>query len=208
MTSDNGSQRPAWLKSHGPKWQASEPERVHDNPWFAVDRYEAIAPTGAPATYYLHDQKAWATGIVPLHEDGTVTLVGQWRFPFGTYSWELPEGGAPKREHPLDGAKRELAEEANLRASDWRKILVMHLSNSVTNEVAYCYLATGLSPRHDHAPDDTENLAVTRVPFRELLDAIAAGHITDSITVAAVLRVHHMAVNGELDPSLAQLVLG
>ncbi len=208
MISENGSQRPDWLKPHGPKWQAGEPARIHDNPWFAIDRYDAIAPTGTPATYYLHDQKAWATGIVPLHEDGTVTLVGQWRFPFGTYSWELPEGGAPKTEHPLDGAKRELAEEASLQAAEWREILIMHLSNSVNNEVAYCYLATGLSPRSDHSPDDTENLAIVRVPFREALDAVAAGQIQDAITVAALLRVYHMAVNGDLDPSLAQLVLG
>ncbi len=202
------SEPPAWLRPHGPAWRAGGPTRVHDNPWFAVDRYEAIAPTGAPATYYLHDQKTWATGVVPLHEDGTVTLVGQWRFPFGTYSWELPEGGAPMSEPPLDGARRELAEEAQLQASDWREILVMHLSNSVNNEVAYCYLATGLSPRADHVPDDTENLAVVRAPFRAVLEAVVGGHIQDAITVAAVLRVHHMAVIGDLDPALARSVLG
>ena len=208
MGSENKSQQPDWLKPRGARWQAAAPTRLHDNPWFAVDHYEAVAPTGAPADYYVHDQKAWATGVVPLHEDGTVTLVGQWRFPFGSYWLEIPEGGAPKNEHPLDGAKRELAEGAHLQAAQWRDILRLQLSNASSNEVAYCYLATGLSPCTDHAADATEDLAVVRVTFAEALEAAASGQIQDAMTVASLLRVHHMAIKGDLDPALAQRVLG
>lgn len=208
MTSENNSQQPpAWLRPHGPGWTAGAPERLHDNPWFAVDYYDAVAPTGAPARYYVHDQKAVATGCLPLYDDGTVVLVGQWRFPFGTYSWEMPEGGVPPPEEPLDGCKRELAEEAGLKASDWREVVRLQLSNSSSNEFAICYLATGLSPASADTVDHTEDLAIVRVPFREVLAAIADGHIQDAMTVATVLRVHHMAVTGALDPALAKVML-
>ena len=198
---------PAWLTPKGEPWQAGPPTRLLDNPWFAVDQYAAVAPTGAPADYYVQTFKAVAVGVLPLHDDGTVTLVGQWRFPFGTYSWEIPEGGAPKSETPLDGARRELREEAGLEAKDWRHILTLQLSNASSDERALCYLATGLAaiPR---APDETEDLAVVRVPFGDALKAVAAGHIQDAIAVATLLRVHHMAYEGELDPVVAQAILG
>ena len=198
---------PAWLKPHGSRWTHGEPRRIHDNPWFGLDVYDAVAPTGAPATYYIHDQKPVAVGALPLHDDGTVTLVGQWRFPFDAYSWEIPEGGSPREEDPLDGAKRELGEEAGLKARDWRHVLTLQLSNASSNEYALCYLATWLEPTSGHHLDDTEALAIERVPFGEALAAAGAGQIQDAITVAMLLRVHHMAVVGALDPALAQAVL-
>lgn len=105
-------------------------------------------------------------GVLPLHDDGTVTLVGQWRFPFDAYSWELPEGGAPKGEEPIEGARRELREEAGLAAADWRLILTLQLSNASSDEIAFGYLATDLTAV-EREPDATEQLTVARVPFRE-----------------------------------------
>ena len=200
------SKKPAWLKPHGAPWGVSSASVVYDNPWITLTEYQAIAPTGRPALYGKVGFKNRAIGIVPLHADGTVTLVGQNRFAHANYSWELPEGGAPLDEDPLDGAKRELAEEVGLVAADWRQILVMELSNSITDEICHGYLAMGLTPTAT-APDETEDLAIARVPFGEALDAAVAGHMPDSLTVALLLRVHHMAVKGELPADLARLVL-
>jgi len=179
---------------------------VYDNPWITLTEYDAVAPTGRPALYGKVAFKNRAIGIVPLHADGTVTLVGQNRFPHANYSWEIPEGGAPLDEDPLDGAKRELAEEVGLEAADWRLILTMELSNSITDEICHGYLALDLTPTAT-APDDTEDLAIARLPFGEVLDAAVSGHMPDSLTVALLLRVHHMAVKGELPANLAKLVL-
>ena len=191
-----------WLKPQGEGWTHAAPELLADNPWFSVESYRATAPTGAPAAYYVQRYKNVAVGVLPLHEDGTVTLVGQWRFPFGAYSWEIPEGGAPMHEDPLEGARRELREEAGLEAAAWRQVLSLHLSNASSDEVAAGYLAMGLTPCAA-APEETEALAVARVPFREALHAATTGHIQDAIAVAMLLRVHHMAVEGELDAALA-----
>lgn len=203
---DEPDRKPEWLRPHGRPWGVASSKVVYDNPWITLTEYQAIAPTGRPALYGKVGFKNQAIGIVPLHDDGTVTLVGQNRFALANYSWELPEGGAPHGEDPLDGAKRELAEEVGLQASDWRLILRMELSNSVTDEIAYGFLAMGLSPAAGD-PDETEDFAVARAPFREALDAAVAGHMPDAITVALLLRTHHMAVRGELPADLAALIL-
>ena len=195
------------LATHGSPWRAQPPSRVHDNPWFAADVYAGVAPTGAVATYYALHYKNAATGVVPLHEDGSITLVGQWRFPFGAYSWELPEGGAPLEETPLAGARRELREEAGLAAAQMRLILTMQLSNASSDEVAYIYLATGLSPA-EMDRDPTEALTLVRLPFRAALAAAVHGRIADSLTVAGLLRLHHMAIEGELEADVARLLTG
>jgi len=71
------------------------------------------------------------------------------------------------------------------------------------------YLALGLSPADTgHAPDDSEDLRLARVPFRELLDAALDGHIEDALTVAMLLRAYHMAREGELPDGLARAMLG
>jgi 8-oxo-dGTP pyrophosphatase MutT (NUDIX family) len=180
---------------------------VLDNPWFGVDDYQAVAPTGVPSRYYVARFKNRAVGVLPLFEDGTVALVGQWRFPFGAYSWEIPEGGAPMTEQPLAGAQRELREEAGLVAADWREVLRLTPSNASTDETCFCYLATGLT-RTETEPDPTEALTLARVPFLEALAAATSGKILDAMTVATLLRVHHMAVTGELPGDLARAALG
>jgi 8-oxo-dGTP pyrophosphatase MutT (NUDIX family) len=201
------SDKQNWLKPHGTPWRILETRVVYDSPWLKFSEHQAVAPTGQPAVYGVVTFKNQAIGVVPLHADGTVTLVGQNRLPHASYSWELPEGGAPMGEDPLDGAKRELAEEVGLQAADWRPILKVEMSNSVTDEIGYGFLAMDLSPAPS-APDETEDLAVARVPFQEALAAALDGRMPDSLTVALLLRVHHMAVTGALPGDLARLVLG
>ncbi len=188
-----------------PDWRSLRHEVVFENPWVRIESHDTIAPTGRPAHYGLVRFHNHAVGVIPLHDDGTVTLVGQQRFPLGRYSWEIPEGGVPAPEDPLDGAKRELREETGLVATEWRDILRLDLSNSVTDETATLYLATGLS-QADDAPDGTERLERARVPFSHLLKAVILGQVRDSLTVAGVLRLHHMCTSGELAPDVCEAV--
>ncbi len=201
--------KPAWLKPHGNPWTPGVERLAFESGWITVSEQTAIAPTGRPSPYGLVRFKNLAVAILPIHDDGTVTLVGQHRFPAMDYSWELPEGGAPLNEDPLEGAKRELAEETGLAAAEWREILRTQLSNSVTDERMIGYLALGLTETGSvHTADETEAISLVRVPFREALDAAVAGHLPDMLTVAMLLRGHHMAVQGSLPGALARSMLG
>ncbi|OHB29987.1 MAG: DNA mismatch repair protein MutT [Phenylobacterium sp. RIFCSPHIGHO2_01_FULL_69_31] len=201
--------KPAWLRSHGKPWVRGPGAVVYDNPWISVTEYAATAPTGAPARYGLVGFKNYAIAILPLYDDGSTVLVGQNRFPAADYSWELPEGGGPVDEDPLESAKRELAEETGLQAAEWHEVMRTQLSNSVTDELMFGYLALGLSrARAGQEMDDTEALEVARVPFREALDVAMAGEIKDMLTVAMLLKAYHMAREGLLAPALARAMLG
>lgn len=160
----------------------------YENPWISVTEYDVLNPKGGKGIYGKIHFKNLAIGIVALDEEENIYLVGQYRFPLNRYSWEIPEGGGPLEIAPLDSAKRELLEETGLKAASWKKLLHMHLSNSVTDEMAIIYLATQLT-QHQSMPEDTEELCIKKVPFDEAYGMVEHGEITDSLTIAALLKV-------------------
>jgi 8-oxo-dGTP pyrophosphatase MutT (NUDIX family) len=200
---------PRWAEGlpEAPRWRSLGESVLVETPWMRVTRHPAVAPTGADADYVVMRPRNVGTGVLPLHEDGTVDLVGQHRFTLMRYSWEMPEGGAPMDEEPFDAVRRELAEEAGLAAEHWRAALDMDLSNSITDERAMTWVAWGLSAVPVD-PDPTEVIVSVRVPFRDLLAEIERGAVRDSLTVATAYKAYHMAREGELPAALAQAMLG
>ena len=198
---------PDWMKPSGPGWAVRSARTAYENPWLVLRHYEAVAPTGRDAIYGVVSFKNYAIAILPMHETGEVTLVGQHRFPLADYSWEIPEGGGPIGVDPLESAQRELREETGLVAADWRQVLRFQLSNSVTDERGFGFIATALTPAQSE-PDPTEALRIVQVPFRQALDLAVSGEMTDAMTVAMLLRAYHMAREGELPRTLATAMLG
>ena len=205
----SNSDEPKWAEGlvKPPAWRSDGTEVLFDSPWLSLTRHPATAPTGHAADYAVVRFKNVGTGVLRVHDDGTVVLVGQQRFALANYSWEMPEGGAPLDEDPFDGVRRELAEEAGLEAAHWAPALTVEMSNSITDEIGMSWIAWGLSPA-PVAPDPTEIIAVVRVPFLDLLDEIGRGTVRDSLTVATAYKAYHMAQNGALPPALAQAMLG
>lgn len=169
-------------------WQIKSEQQVYDNPWINLTEYQVINPSGNPGIYGKVHFKNRAIGIIPLDSELNTYLVGQYRFTINEYSWEIPEGGGPLYEDPLDAAKRELLEETGLVATNWTRIQTMHLSNSVSDEFCIIYLATGLE-QFEAQPEDTEQLIIKKLPFNEVYRMVRDGEITDSIAVAAVLKI-------------------
>ena len=186
-------------------WTVVSRETVYDNPWIRVDHHEVLNAMGRPGIYGIVRFKNHATGVLPIDDKGNVVLVGQYRLPLGAYSWEIPEGGAPPDNTPLEAAQRELREECGLTAKHWLEIVGMDLSNSVSDEASTAFLAWNISDGIPH-PEDTEQLELARVPFAEALDRVKRGEIRDAVSVAAILRVALMAMQGELPPELKGVV--
>lgn len=195
----------AWDEGGNP-WIVKGVTHAFENDWFRIDEHDVIRPNGEKGYYGVIRIRRLAVGVLPIDADGRVHLVGQWRFPLARYSWEMPEGGAEPGEDARGCAERELAEETGLRAGAWTQVLEMDLSNSLTDERAVMFIATGLRAG-EAAPDETEVLQTRSAHFLDVLARVADGRIRDAMTVATVLRAHHMAVTGQLPAPLAAAML-
>lgn len=171
-------------------------KEIYKNPWIEVVEHQVLNPKGKPGIYGVVKFRNKAVGVVP-YDDGWIWLVGQYRFPLGFYSWEIPEGGSPEGESLLETAVRELEEETGLKAASYEPLVQMHLSNSTTDEYAAVFLARGLS-RGLSRPEDTEELKLKRVRLEDAFAEVERGAITDSMTVAAVYKLMVMRLNGTL----------
>lgn len=178
-------------------WVIKAEKQVYENPWIALTEYDVLNPAGNKGIYGKVHFKNTAVGIMVLDENLDTWLVGQYRFPLNTYSWEIPEGGCPVGEDPLEGAKRELLEETGLIARHWQLLFSMHLSNSVSDELAIIYLATGLT-QQEAQPEETEQLLLKKVPFDEAYRMVEEGIITDSISVATIIKIKLLLAEGKL----------
>lgn len=186
-------------------WTVLSRATVYENEWIRVDHHEVLRPAGGPGVYGTVHFRNLATGVVPIDENGNVILVGQYRFPLGGYSWEIPEGGGSREIPVLESVQRELREECGLVANCWTEILGMDLSNSVTDERSTLFLAWDLSEAPTQ-PDETEQLEIARIPFWDAVAGVKRGEIRDSMSVAALLRVALMALQGELPDQVAKTI--
>lgn len=169
-------------------WQTLSQEVKYDNPWIRVEEHQVINPAGGEGIYGTVSFKNRAVAIVALFENGDTLLVGQFRYPLQEYHWELPMGGAPIDESALDCAQRELKEETGFSAKKWQQILSMHLSNSITQEQGFTFIAEDLLAG-EMSLEDTEDITLARLPFEEVFQKVMLGEITDAMTVASVMKV-------------------
>lgn len=183
-------------ENHNP-WKVLSETPIYNNPWIEVTAYDVINPSGGNGIYGKVHFKNWGIGIVPLDRDMNTYLVGQYRFTLSQYSWEIPEGGCPIGTDPLETAKRELLEETGLVAGQWSHLFDMHLTNSVGDEFGKVYLARDLEQR-TATPEETEELAVRKIPFDEAYRLVENGTITDSLSMAAIMKIKLMIIDGRI----------
>ncbi len=169
-------------------WKKLDSQTVYENDWMAVRVDHVINPGGGENQYGHIHFKNRAVAIIPLDEADNTWLVGQQRYTLGEYSWELPMGGAPLAEPPLDAARRELREETGLTAEKWQELMRLHTSNSITDEVGFVYVATGLTEGEPEF-EESEDLEIRKLPLRDAVQMVLDGEITDAMSVAALLRI-------------------
>ncbi|MFM9838912.1 MAG: NUDIX domain-containing protein [Cyclobacteriaceae bacterium] len=168
-------------------WKTISTEDIYENPWIKLEHHQVINPAGGKGIYGKVHFKNKAIGIVALDENKNTWLVGQHRYTLNEWSWEIPEGGGPIGTDPLESAKRELKEETGLTANKWTQIIRTHLSNSVSDEEGFIFLAEELTHGKAELEETEADLKVWKLPFAEALDMVMKGKITDSLSVMGIL---------------------
>lgn len=191
MTGLPGSSAPDGLADEDAAWPVASSEEHYASPYVSLSVDTIVAPDGSEhgrAVVRPHG----AVGVLALDDADRVLLVQQYRHPVRARLLEIPAGTLDVGgEGPEAAARRELAEETDLVAADWSVLLELVTTPGYSTERWTVYLATGLSvvPDDERTEREAEEADMTQwwMPFTDAVDAVLAGRIGDSMTVAAIL---------------------
>jgi 8-oxo-dGDP phosphatase len=174
-------------------------QRFHGR-MFDVVTDEVRMPGGGYANrdYMVH---VGAVGVVALDDADRVVLVRQYRHPVGGFLWELPAGLIDVAGEELpSAAARELAEEADLVARDWRLLADVHVTPGSSNEVIRLFLARGLTPVADaeryERRDEEAELTTETVDLDRAVQMALSGEITNAACLVGVLSAARLRDQG------------
>ena len=186
------------MSEHRPNpWKTLSSEDIYENKWIKLEEHQVLNPAGGKSIYGRVHFKNKAIGIVAIDENKNTWLVGQHRYTLNEWSWEIPEGGGPLGEDVLEAAKRELKEETGLTAKKWTLILKSHLSNSVSDEEGFVFLAEELEEGTQNLEETEADLKVWKLPFKEALQMVMEGKITDSLSVMGISKIALLVISSE-----------
>lgn len=159
--------------------------QVYRNRWIQL-REDQIRADGHDMTYGVLDMKHGST-VLAVNDAREAFLVKEFKYAVGRVSIEAISGGLEENETPLDGAKRELKEEAGLTAREWIDLGVLDPFTTVINCRNYLFLALGVE-HGETSPDRGEILELVTLPFAKVLDMVVKSEITHGASSVAVLK--------------------
>ncbi len=169
------------------RWERLSSKKLMENPYFTVRADELRLPDGAVKDPYYVIERPDAAIVFPLTAEGEVILVRQYRPAIDRIELGLPAGLVEEGEEPEKAARRELAEETGYSGGEWELLGSLASSPSLKDNWAYLFLARGVEPSAEPAPDEYERVEVVRVPMEKVRPLVAAGELVSSSGVAAVL---------------------
>lgn len=131
-----------------------------------------------------------AAAIVALDDQSRVLLIQQYRHPIRHRDWEIPAGLLDiEGESPLETAKRELTEEADLHADDWEELVSIFTTPGGNDEVVHLFLARGLTPVGEaHAREAEEaDIRIEWVPLADAVTGVLEGRLRNGILSVGLL---------------------
>lgn len=182
-------------------WILLNREAKYDCPYFMAYRDTVTHWSGRTHPYDHVQMKYFGIAILPIDDQGCTTLIGQYRYLLGRFTWELPRGGGGIAEPAIDSARRELGEETGYRADHWLSMFSASASPGSTDEIAHGFVAWGLHEGLAH-PDPQETLLQRRVPFTQAVAMALSGEIADLGSIALLLGLEARLRAGQLPDGL------
>jgi ADP-ribose pyrophosphatase len=159
--------------------------RVHTGKVLDLDVDEVLEPGGARGLREVVRQRG-SVAALPVHEDGRVVLVRQYRYAVDTLVWEIPAGRRDPGETPEEGARRELEEEVGLQAAALEPLLVFWTTPGFCDEVMHLFRATGLQAVPAR-PEEDETIEAATFTMEQALEMVKRGDIREGKTLIALL---------------------
>lgn len=159
---------------------------VYRNRWLVLREDDIVRADGTPGVHAVV-VKSDSAVVVPLHDDGTFTLVEQYRYTVGIRRLEFPQGSWETRPDAdsLTVAAGELAEETGLTAALLRPLGLIHHAYGYSGQLCHVVLATGLVAGAPRREAEEQGMTTRRVGRAGLEQLILGGQISDAATLAA-----------------------
>lgn len=174
-------------------WPVLSTRDIHRDDWVVAVREDVVTRPAHPDDHFarLCVEHAGAVIVLAVDDQERVLCLRQYRHASRHEFVELPAGLRDAGdEPPVETAKRELREEAELAATSWLQLLSTFPSAGITDEVHEIFLARGLShvPRGDFEMKHEEaEMETFWVPMADLLDAVLDGRVRQGPLAQAVL---------------------
>lgn len=170
-----------------PPFRRVRSERIYDSPWVGLRR-DVVRRDEGPEREYHVVEISDAVAVVPVRADGSIVLVGQYRYPHGKTHWEIPAGRLAVGESALDCAVRELREETGHAAERFEPLPGFYPVNGISAHWAHLYVAHGCAAVGVPALDELEQIVVRTFSRAEVEALLDAGKFADGFTALAILQ--------------------
>ena len=160
-------------------------ELIYCGKTFILNKETAVFPDGRGAELEIIRHPG-GVAIVALNDVDEVCLIRQYRHAVGEWIWELPAGRIEADEHPLDTAKRELAEEAGICAREWNELTSFFPSPGICDERIVIFKACQLT-EVECSHEELEYIEIHWMPLKDALNLLFNSHIHDAKTIIGLL---------------------
>lgn len=177
-----------------PPFEVRGSERLYRSEWCGLRRDEVVLPNGDLQEYHVFEI-ADAVCVLPLLADGSIVMIGQYRYPHGHTQWELPAGRIGDDETPEGAARRELLEESGYAPGRLESLPGFYPTGGISAHYAHAFRAQDCERVAEPALEASEQIVVRVFSREEVRALLATGRIRDAF--AAITLMYHLLLEDE-----------
>ena len=170
------------------KWEILSTEYLIRRPWLTARRDHVKLPTGVEnPEFYVLEYPDWVN-VIAITKEGEFVMIRQYRHGLGETRYELCAGVSEEGEDPVESARRELYEETGYGGGEWQLWMTISANPSTTNNLTYCYLATGVERMSTQHLEETEDITVHLLTEAEVKELLVNDEIRQALMAAPLWK--------------------